>query len=127
LEEHIEADMNNPRMEEHRDNKSKPLVWLGGLVDGGAGVVEWFRERVLEAGKAAELSESAESLAVVCGVRTAPLDDLGAVLDSNDIVHARNVAGAHVNEDPGRGTDHGVEGGVDFDGRFGEDGYKSTR
>ena len=35
-------------------------------------------------------------------------------------MHTGDVAGAHIDKDVGRGTDHGVELGVDFDGGTGQ-------
>lgn len=55
-------------------------------------------------------------------IRAGPVDGCVAVLDTVLGAHARDVAATAVDEDVGRGAYQGVEGGVDFDWRAGEDG-----
>ena len=71
--------------------------------------------------EAAEIVELTKST-VVGGSGAGPLDwaACNAVLHSVNGVHARHVAGTHVDEDVGGGSDHWVKLGVDFDGGAGE-------
>jgi len=101
-------------MQKHREDKSVPLVGLGALFY--ITVIQGVRYSA----EAAQVGESAVCHIDVGGVWTWPGDGRGAVLDSNNVMHAGHVSRTHVDGDIGRWADHWVELWMDFDGRASE-------
>ena len=101
-------------MEEHGNDKSKPLVWLWEIGDGASyvGVGDG-----LEAAEVGELTVVHGTVEVEgCGIWTRPLYWLRCVLNARNGFHARDKTGAHVDEDVDGWAKHGVDLGMDFDG-----------
>lgn len=94
--------MDQTGVQKDGDDESEPLVRFRRLA------------RLLDTAEAAELREGA---CVLVGGRpgAGPRDGSFGFLDGLDVVHAGDEAGAHVDEDVGGGTDHGVELGFYHD------------
>ena len=118
LQQQVEPDVHDARVQEDGHDEAEPLVGRGLVVEAAA------RVRIRHAGEAAELGERAfgrgrdgggvgTGEAKRCGGE-------GVVLDAGGVAHAGDVAGAHVDEDVGGWADHGVELRVDLDGGVGE-------
>lgn len=110
--------MDNARVEEDRKDKSEPLIWLRAILVQRHYCPRINRIIACRHAKAAEIIQ----LAVVGsrgGVWAWPRDSSTrcSVLYPIDRVHARHIAGAHVDEDIWGWADHRIERGVDFDGR----------
>lgn len=114
--------MYDSRVQEDGNDEAVPLIWSGIVCDVrrcDGGREYWvLGSSHAEAAEIVELTKST----VVGGSGAGPLDcaAFNAVLQSVDGVHARHVAGTHVDEDVGGGSDHWVKLGVDFDGGAGE-------
>lgn len=118
MEEKVERDVDDAAVEEDGDNKTPPLVWSWAV-----GKFLARCEVEVDVWDATEAAELAESTGVVCricggGVGTGPGDwQLFGVLYAVHVVHAGLVAGAHVDVEIWRGSDHGIERRFELDWR----------
>lgn len=111
LDEHVEGNVHKPRVQKHGNDEAEPLIW----VFGGRVVVR----------ETAELRKSARIVRAVhvcgCGIGAGPIDR--PVLDFRVGAHAWYVASTHVDENIGRGPDHGVELRMDFNRGFSQNAW----
>lgn len=120
LQQQVESDVDEPRMQEDGDHEPEPLVRLR------AGRQRTVGDRVRDGRfrEAAQIGEGAlhgGRVQVVGGrVRAGPTDGLGGVLDARGRALAGDEARAHVDEDVGGGAYHGVEDGLGLDGGVGQ-------
>ena len=112
--------MDNARVEEYRDDEPVPLIRLRIVRDAASDVGIRY---ALEAAQVRERAFVHGTGGKIRGcVWTGPGYGFGGVLDAVDGFHARDVAGAHVDEDVDGGAQHRVYLRVDGDGGAGEYG-----
>lgn len=87
-------------MQKHGDDEPEPLIGFWFLMYALGAVCHGVREWILEAAEATQLTERADLDVQVGCIRTPPGYLYSAVLNTCDVVHARNVSGSHVDEDP---------------------------
>lgn len=106
-------------MQEDWRDEAEPLVWLRRLR-----AVSEGRHTHAEAAEVVEGAETGGRRDEGCRVRAAPSHLCAAEVGAIDDVcaHAGNETSAHVDQDVWRGTDHGIEGGMDFNWRSSEGG-----
>jgi len=103
LQQHIKPNMHESSMQKDWRDEAEPLVWRWSCVKT---TTQYGCRNAIEAAKLAECALGC----ACCGVWTGPDDCFVGVLYALLVAHAGDVAGAHVDEDVGGGTEHGVYG-----------------
>jgi hypothetical protein len=92
LKEHVEADVDDSGVEEHRNNESEPLI--GMFIERDCGIVG------RETAKGGEVAVIAWIVGIgACGVGARPIYWNGGILNFWDGSHARDEASAHIDKD----------------------------